>query len=154
MIDELKSEVPDISLTTDIIVGFPGDTDAQFRDTLKVMERIGYSSSFMFSYSPRPGTPASEFEDSVPLETKSKRLQEIIKLQNRLTQGQVESYKGKTVEVLIEAGSSKPGYSFKGRNPQYWRVNLKGDEKKFQPGDIVQVNIEKTSGHSLSGLIQ
>ena len=154
LIDELKSEVPDISLTTDIIVGFPGETDAQFQDTLKVMERIGYSSSFMFSYSPRPGTPASEFEDSVPLETKSKRLQEIIKLQNRLTQEQVQSYKGKTVEVLIEGGSSKPGYSFKGRNPQYWRVNLKGDEKKFQPGDIVQVNIEKTSGHSLSGLIQ
>ncbi|GIS84802.1 MAG: hypothetical protein CM1200mP16_11020 [Nitrospina sp.] len=102
LIDELKSEVPDISLTTDIIVGFPGETDAQFRDTLKVMERIGYSSSFMFSYSPRPGTPASEFEDSVPLETKSKRLQEIIKLQNRLTQEQVQSYKGKTVEVLIE----------------------------------------------------
>ena len=154
LIDELKSEVPDISLTTDIIVGFPGETDAQFRDTLKVMERIGYSNSFMFSYSPRPGTPASEFEDSVLLETKSKRLQEIIKLQNRLTQEQVQSYKGKTVEVLIEGGSSKPGYSFKGRNPQYWRVNLKGDEKKFQPGDIVQVNIEKTSGHSLSGLIQ
>ena len=154
LIDELKSEVPDISLTTDIIVGFPGETDAQFRDTLKVMERIGYSSSFMFSYSPRPGTPASEFEDSVSLETKSRRLQEIIKLQNKLTQEQVQSYKGKTVEVLIEGGSSKPGYSFKGRNPQYWRVNLKGDEKKFQPGDIVQVNIEKTSGHSLSGLIQ
>ena len=67
LIDELKSEVPDISLTTDIIVGFPGETDAQFRDTLKVMERIGYSSSFMFSYSPRPGTPESEFQDSFTL---------------------------------------------------------------------------------------
>jgi len=154
LIDELKSEVPDISLTTDIIVGFPGETEAQFQDTLKVMERVGYSSSFMFSYSPRPGTPANEFEDSVPLETKSERLQQIIKLQNRLTEEQGQSYKGKIVEVLIEGGSSKPGYSFKGRNPQYWRVNLKGDEKKFQPGDIVKVNIEKTSGHSLSGLIQ
>jgi len=154
LIDELKSEVPDISLTTDIIVGFPGETDGQFQDTLKVMERVGYSSSFMFSYSPRPGTPASEFEDSVPIETKSKRLQEVIKLQNRLTEEQGQSYKGKTVEVLIEGGSSKPGYSFKGRNPQYWRVNLKGDERNFQPGDIVQVNIEKTLGHSLSGLIQ
>ncbi len=118
------------------------------------MERVCYSSRFMFSYSPRPGTPANEFEDSVPLETKSERLQQIIKLQNRLTEEQGQSYKGKIVEVLIEGGSSKPGYSFKGRNPQYWRVNLKGDEKKFQPGDIVKVNIEKTSGHSLSGLIQ
>ena len=154
LIDELKSEVPDISLTTDIIVGFPGETDSQFQDTLKVMERVGYGSSFMFSYSPRPGTPASEFEDSVPLEAKSKRLQEVIQLQNRLTEEQGQSYQGKTVKVLLEGSSSKPGYSFKGRNPQYWRVNAKGDEKKFQPGDIVEVNIEKISGHSLSGLIQ
>ena len=154
LIDELRSEVPDISLTTDIIVGFPNETDAQFQDTLKIMERVGYSSSFMFSYSPRPGTPASEFEDSVPLETKSKRLQETIKLQNRLTEEQGQSYEGKTVEILIEGGSSKPGYSFKGRNPHYWRVNAKGDAKKFQTGDIVKVNIEKISGHSLSGSIQ
>ncbi len=154
LIDELKSEVPDVSLTTDIIVGFPGETDAQFQDTLKVMERVGYSSSFMFSYSPRPGTPASEFEDSVPMETKSQRLQETIKLQNKLTEEKGQSYQGKTVEVLIEGGSSKPGYSFKGRNPQYWRVNAIGDETKFQPGDIIQVNIEQTSGHGLSGVIQ
>ncbi len=154
LIDELRSEVPDISLTTDIIVGFPNETDAQFQDTLKIMERVGYSSSFMFSYSPRPGTPASEFEDSVPLETKSKRLQETIKLQNRLTEEQGQSYKGKTVEILIEGGSSKPGYSFKGRNPHYWRVNAKGDVNNFQIGDIVKVNIEKISGHSLSGSIQ
>ena len=89
-----------------------------------------------------------------PLETKNKRLQETIKLQKRLTEEQGQNYKGKTVEVLIEGGSSKPGYSFKGRNPQYWRVNAKGDKKKFQPGDIIQVNIEKISGHSLSGLVQ
>lgn len=154
LIDELKSEVPDISLTTDIIVGFPGETDAQFQDTLKVMERAGYSSSFMFSYSPRPGTPASEFEDSVPLETKSRRLQETIQLQNRLTEAQGQGYKGKTVEMLIEGRSSKPGFSFKGRNPQYWRVNTKGNEGRCQLGDIVAVKIEQASGHGLSGVIQ
>ena len=108
LIDELKSEVPGVSLTTDIIVGFPGETDAQFQDTLKIMERIGYSSSFMFSYSPRPGTPANEFEDSVPEETKRQRLQEIIQLQNRMTEEQGKKYKGKTVEVLIEGNSSRP----------------------------------------------
>ena len=154
LIDELKSEVPGVSLTTDIIVGFPGETDAQFQDTLKIMERIGYSSSFMFSYSPRPGTPANEFEDSVPEETKRQRLQEIIQLQNRITEEQGKTYKGKTVEVLIEGKSSRPGYSFKGRNPQYWRVHAKGSEGRHQPGDMVQIRIEQTSGHSLSGVIQ
>ena len=118
------------------------------------MERIGYSSSFMFSYSPRPGTPANEFEDSVPEETKRQRLQEIIQLQNRMTEEQGKKYKGKTVEVLIEGNSSRPGYSFKGRNPQYWRVNAKGSEGRYQPGDMVQVRIEQTSGHGLSGIIQ
>ncbi|MBC8284370.1 MAG: tRNA (N6-isopentenyl adenosine(37)-C2)-methylthiotransferase MiaB, partial [Nitrospinae bacterium] len=122
LIDELKSEVPDVSLTTDIIVGFPGETDVQFQDTLKVMERVGYSSSFMFSYSPRPGTPANEFEDSVPEDVKKRRLQELIQLQNRLTEEKSSLYKGETIEMLIEGNSGKPGYSFKGRNPQYWRV--------------------------------
>ena len=154
LIYELKSEVPDVSLTTDIIVGFPGETDLQFQDTLKVMERVGYSSSFMFSYSPRPGTPANEFEDSVPEDVKSRRLQEIIQLQNRLTEEQGRLYKGETVEMLIEGISGKPGYSFKGRNPQYWRVNSIGGEGLYKSGDRVQVHIDQTSGHGLSGDIQ
>ena len=154
LIDELKSEVPGVSLTTDIIVGFPGETDAQFQDTMKIMERIGCSSSFMFSYSPRPGTPANEFKDSVPEETKRQRLQEIIQLQNRMTVEQGKTYQGKTVEVLIEGKSARPGYSLKGRNPQYWRVNAKDSEGRYQPGDMVQVRIEQTSGHGLSGVIQ
>ena len=154
LIDELKSEVPGVSLTTDIIVGFPGETDAQFQDTMKIMERIGCSSSFMFSYSPRPGTPANEFKDSVPEETKRQRLQEIIQLQNRMTEEQGKTYQGKTVEVLIEGKSARPGYSLKGRNPQYWRVNAKDSKGRYQPGDMVQVRIEQTSGHGLSGIIQ
>ena len=154
LIDELKSEVPDVSLTTDVIVGFPGETDAQFQDTLKVMDRVGYSSSFMFSYSPRPGTPANEFEDSVPEDVKKQRLQEIIQLQNRLTEEKSSLYKGKTIEILIEGNSGKPGYSFKGRNPHYWRVNASGGEGLYKPGDRAQVYIEQASGHGLKGAIQ
>jgi len=154
LIDELKAEVPDVSLTTDIIVGFPGETDKQFQDTLKIMERVRYSSSFMFSYSPRPGTPANEMRDSVPEDVKRERLQKTIQLQNRLTEEQGKSFIGKTVEMLIEGNSSRPDYSFKGRNPQYWRVNAKGDESRYHSGDIVHVNIEQTSGHGLTGVIQ
>jgi len=148
---ELKLEVPDISISTDVIVGFPGETDAAFDDTLKIMQEVGYSSSFMFSYSPRPGTPANELPDSVPLETKKRRLQEIIALQSRLTAEQGQAFIGKNIEVLIEGRSSKPGYVFKGRNPQYWSANIQGGEGILKAGDMVKVQVENVSGHSLNG---
>ena len=148
---ELKLEVPDISISTDVIVGFPGETDAAFDDTLKIMQEVGYSSSFMFSYSPRPGTPANELPDSVPLETKKRRLQEIIALQSRLTAEQGQAFIGKNIEVLIEGRSSKPSYVFKGRNPQYWSANIQGGEGILKAGDTVKVQVENVSGHSLNG---
>lgn len=149
---ELKSEVPDISLSTDIIVGFPGETDSAFEDTLKIMEEVGYSSSFMFAYSPRPGTPANELPDSVPEETKKHRLQQTIALQSRLTAQQGQSCIGKNVEVLVEGRASKPGYAFKGRTPQYWGVNIQeGEEGTLKAGDTVNVLVENVSGHSLNG---
>jgi tRNA-2-methylthio-N6-dimethylallyladenosine synthase len=148
---ELKLEVPDISISTDVIVGFPGETDAAFDDTLKIMQEVGYSSSFMFSYSPRPGTPANELPDSVPLETKKHRLQEIIALQSRLTAEQGQAFIGKNIEVLIEGRSSKPGYVFKGRNPQYWSSNIQVGEGILKAGDTVKVQVENVSGHSLNG---
>ena len=154
LLKELKAEVPDISLTTDIIVGFPGETEEAFASTLKIMEKVGYSSSYMFAYSPRPGTPASELPDSVPEEVKKRRLQETLALQDRLSKRQGNSYLGKNVEVLIEGRSSKPGYTFKGRNPQYWKVNIQGGEGILKAGDTVRVQIEQVSGHSLNGTLQ
>lgn len=148
---ELKSEVPDISISTDVIIGFPGETDAAFDDTLKVMQEVGYSSSFMFTYSPRPGTPANELLDSVPLEIKKRRLQETIALQSRLTAEQGQAFIGKNIEVLIEGRSSKPGYFFKGRNPQYWGANIQGGEGTLKAGDTVKMLVESVSGHSLNG---
>ena len=114
------------------------------------MEEVGYSSSFMFAYSPRPGTPANELPDSVPEETKKHRLQKIIALQSQLTEQQGQSYIGKNVEVLIEGRSSKPGYTSKGRNPQYWNVNIQGGEDTLQPGETVTVQVETVSGHTLN----
>ena len=151
LLTDLKSEVSDISLSTDIIVGFPGETDEAFQDTLNIIGEVGYSSSYMFAYSPRPGTPANELPDSVPEETKKQRLQQLIDLQNHISEKKGLPYIGKNTEVLIEGRSSKPGYSFKGRNPQYWSVNIEEGEKSLQTGDIVQVKIEKVSGHSLQG---
>ena len=135
-------------------MGFPGETDEQFQDTLKVMERVDYSSSFMFSYSPRPGTPANEMQDSVPEDVKRQRLQKTIQLQSQLTEKQGKGFVGKKVEMLIEGNSSRRNYLFKGRNPQYWRVNAKGNGNCYHPGDLVHVQIEQASGHGLSGIIQ
>ena len=117
------------------------------------MEEVGYSSSFIFSYSPRPGTPANELIDSVPEEIKKRRLQEAIALQSRLTSEKGQHYIGNNTEVLIEGRSSKPGYTFKGRNPQYWSANIQGREKTFKAGDTVKVRVENVSGHSLYGKI-
>jgi len=149
LLTELKSEVPDIALSTDIIVGFPGETDAAFEDTLTIMEKVGYSSSYMFAYSPRPGTPANDLPDSVPEEVKKQRLQKTIAMQSQISQQQGQVYIGEKVAVLIEGRSSKPGYAFKGRNPQYWNVNIQGSDLKT--GDTVTVEIEQVSGHSLNG---
>lgn len=148
---ELKLKVPDICISTDIIVGFPGETDEAFEDTLKIMEEVGYSSSFIFSYSPRPGTPANELNDSVAVETKKRRLQEAITLQSRLTSEKGQHYIGNNTEVLIEGRSSKSGYTFKGRNPQYWSANIQAGEKTLKAGDTVKVRVQSVSGHSLSG---
>lgn len=151
LITQLKSEVPDISLSTDIIVGFPGETRQEFEDTLKLMEQVEFSSSYMFSYSPRPNTPALEMQDDIPHEEKQERLQQTIQLQNHLTKENGQAFLGREVEVLIENRTSRKGMSFKGRNPHYWSVVFKGGEDRLQPGDTTRVRVEEVSGHLLRG---
>ena len=102
LITQLKSEVPDIALSTDIIVGFPGETRKEFEDTLRLMEQVKFSSSYMFAYSPRPNTPALEMADDIPHEEKQDRLQQTIQLQSRLTEEMGQAFLGQEVEVLIE----------------------------------------------------
>ncbi len=151
LIDDLKSAVPDIALSTDIIVGFPGETRAEFESTLSLMERVRFSSSYMFAYSPRPNTPALEMEDDVPYEDKQERLQETIRLQNQLTEENGKAFPGQQVEVLIESRTARHHMSFKGRNPQYWMVIFKGGEDRLQPGDTVRVQVDEINGHVLKG---
>ena len=151
LIDELKTTVPDVALSTDIIVGYPSESDLEFEDTLKLMEKIQFSSSYMFSYSSRPGTPAQDFPDSVPQSVKSERLQRTIELQSKLTRDQGQKFVGQEVDVLVESESFKPGTDFKGRNAQYWSVNFTGDRKQIYPGDTVKVVVGGFSGHALRG---
>jgi tRNA-2-methylthio-N6-dimethylallyladenosine synthase len=152
LIAKLKSAVPDIALSTDIIVGYPGETDREFEDTLKLMESASFSSSFMFSYSPRPGTPAADFLDSVPESEKQHRLQQTIEHQNRLTEKEGQKYLGKDVQVLIEGRTSKNGKGFKGRSPHYWRVNFPETGQGMKPGDLVNIEVKEVHGHTLKGI--
>ncbi|MDH5762852.1 MAG: tRNA (N6-isopentenyl adenosine(37)-C2)-methylthiotransferase MiaB [Nitrospinota bacterium] len=151
LIAQLKSEVPDIALSTDIIVGFPGETRQDFEGTLQLMEQVGFGSSYMFAYSPRPNTPALEMADDIPHEEKQERLQETIQLQNRLTEEKGRAFLGQEVEVLIERKTTRKGMSFKGRNPHYWSVVFKGGEDRLKPGDLARVRVEEVGGHVLRG---
>lgn len=152
LIDNLRSAIPDIALSTDIIVGFPGETDREFEDTLRLMERVGYDSSYMFAYSPRPGTPAEHLPDTVSPEVKKERLQTVMDLQKKLTQKSGEGYIGKEVEVLLEAHHHDA--DFKGRNPHYWMVHCNDETNTLKPGDFATVSVEEASGHVLKGSVK
>ena len=152
LIEALKTQAPNIELSTDIIVGFPGETESEFEETLQFMEQVGFSSSYMFCYSPRPGTPAADFCDDIPEPVKKERLQRTIECQSRLTQVQGRKFLGKEVEVLVEGETTRKGTRFmKGRNPQYWQVHFTEGTNQFQPGDFVNVKVEEVSGHALKG---
>jgi len=151
IIEELKTVVPDIGLSTDIIVGYPSESESEFEDTLALMEKIKFNNRYMFSYSPRPNTPAQNFPDSVPQSVKSARLQRTIELQKKLTLEQGEKFIGMEVDVLVESESFKPGADFRGRNAQYWSVNFTGDKKLIGLSDMVKVVVEEASGHMLKG---
>ena len=152
LIETLKTHAPDIELSTDIIVGFPGETEQEFEDTLTFMEQVEFSSSYMFCYSPRPGTPAEEFQDDVPEPVKKERLKRTIECQSRLTAKRGEKFLGAEVEVLVKGQVVKKGIHFlKGRTPHYWQTHFSGEENRYGPGDLVKVKVEKVSGHALTG---
>jgi len=152
LVDDLKSAVPDIALSTDIIVGFPGETDAEFRETLRLMERVGYASSYAFAYSPRPGTPAQDLPDTVPDAVKKERLQAVLELQKRLTAQNAGKYVGGEVRVLIEGRGGRGDADFKGRNEHYWMVHVGAAADTLKPGDFVTVEVQEAAGHVLKGV--
>ena len=151
IIEELKAVLPDIGVSTDIIVGYPSESESEFEDTLSLMEKIKFNNSYMFSYSSRPNTPAQYFPDLVSQSVKSDRLQKTIQLQKRLTLEQGKKIIGKEIEVLVESESFKNDSDFWGRNAQYWSVNFTGDKRQIVPGDMVKVIVEDATGHVLKG---
>lgn len=148
---KLKKALPYSSITTDIIVGFPGETEEDFQDTLDVVEECKYDSAFTFIFSPREGTPAAKMEDNVSLEVKNERLQRLNERVNFYSKQANDMYLGKTVPVLIEGYSEKQGDILMGYTDTMKLVNVVGDGSYI--GQIVDVEITDVKTWSMDGKI-
>lgn len=149
-VEAIRRIMPDCAITSDVIAGFCGETEEQHQDTLSIMELSGYTMSFMFKYSERPGTLAArKFEDDVPEEVKSRRLQEIIDLQSKLSLLSNEQDVGKTFEVLVEGPSRKSDAHFCGRNSQNKMIVFPRGNTKA--GDYVKVKVDRCTQATLLG---
>ncbi len=147
-VDRLRAARPDIALSGDFIVGFPGETDADFQDTLDLVRAAGYAQAYSFKYSPRPGTPAWALEDQVPDAVKSVRLQALQDLLSEQQRAFNAAAVGRTMPVLLERRGRHPG-QLTGRSPYMQAVNLAADAGRF--GDIVDVLIVDALPNSLAG---
>ncbi|MBR0553568.1 tRNA (N6-isopentenyl adenosine(37)-C2)-methylthiotransferase MiaB [Stakelama marina] len=148
ILDRVREARPDIALSGDFIVGFPGETDAEFEDTLRLVDEVRYSQAFSFKYSPRPGTPAAEMDGAVPRGVMDERLQRLQAALNRDQAAFNEATVGKTCDVLIERRGKHPGQML-GKSPWLQSVHLATDA---QIGDMVTVDIERAGPNSLAGV--
>jgi tRNA-2-methylthio-N6-dimethylallyladenosine synthase len=140
--------VPDCALTTDIIVGFPGETEADFEQTLEVAEQVGYDGAFTFLYSPRRGTEAAEMSDQLAHEAKVARLERLLEVVQRRAQERAQRFLGRTLEVLVEGPSRTDPSRLRGRSRHNKVVNFDG---LGHPGDVVPVLITGATSQTLSG---
>ncbi|MDP9698414.1 tRNA-2-methylthio-N6-dimethylallyladenosine synthase [Paenibacillus intestini] len=136
---KIKTAIPDVVLTTDFIVGFPGETDEQFEDTLSLVREVGYDFAYTYIYSPREGTPAAVMEDNVPMEVKKERLKRLNETVNEYSQRSNEQQRGKIVEVLVEGESKRNSTVLAGRTRSNKLVHFEGSKELI--GTFVQVEI-------------
>ncbi len=151
LVDRLRDKVPDITLSTDIIVGFPGETEKQFEETLSLVERVRYDSVFTFLYSVRNGTPAAGYEDRVPEDVKHERFNRLIESVNAISAEKNREYDGKTFEVLVDGTSKNNKGVLCGRTDGFKLVNFRGD--KSLVGTIQKVKVTDAKTFSLFGEI-
>ncbi|MBE6152332.1 MAG: tRNA (N6-isopentenyl adenosine(37)-C2)-methylthiotransferase MiaB [Firmicutes bacterium] len=151
LFNKIKTKIPNCAITTDIIVGFPNETDADFNETLDVVNQCKFDSAFTFIFSPRVGTPAAKMEDGISIETKEIRLQELNKLINKYSKEANDKYLGKIVPVLIEGYSEKDKDMLMGYTDTMKLVNVSGN--KTMLGQIVDIKITDVKTWSMDGEI-
>jgi tRNA-2-methylthio-N6-dimethylallyladenosine synthase len=145
----IREHVPDVALTTDIIVGFPGETEADFEQTLEVVEEVGYDGAFTFIYSPRRGTEAASMTDAfVDHEVAVARMERLVEAVQRRARERAQRFVGRTVEVLVEGQSRNDATKLRGRTRHNKVVNFSG---LAQPGELVQVEIHSATSQTLAG---
>jgi tRNA-2-methylthio-N6-dimethylallyladenosine synthase len=148
IVQELREKIPGIGLTTDLIVGFPGETEEEFEGTMEMVRRIRFDGAFMFLYSPRPGTPAADMEQ-VPLPVKKERFARLAALQNQITCEINETYVGREVEVLVEGPTPKNPSLYQGYSREFKMVHFPAAPHRV--GRIAKVRIKKSHLWGLSG---
>lgn len=129
LVEKLRKAVPQVALTTDIMVGFPGETEEQFQNTLNAVKIIRFDGAFMFAFNPRPGTAAAEMPNQIDSKTKQRRLMELIDLQNQITLERNEEQVGRKFEVLVEGPSWKDATKLMGYTRTNKAVVFQGDPK-------------------------
>lgn len=147
LVERLRAAIPGLALSTDIIVGFHGEEDADFRATLQLMGAVGYDSAFTFKYSLREHTRAFRLGDTVSEEEKGQRLSETIALQERISRERNRETIGRRFAVLVEGQARRGGGMLAGKTPQFKTAVFAGDG--IRPGDIVNVRVESATAHTL-----
>jgi tRNA-2-methylthio-N6-dimethylallyladenosine synthase len=147
LLEQVREASPDIALSGDFIVGFPGETDAEFEETLRLVDTVGYAQAFSFKYSPRPGTPAATMEHQVPLEIMDERLQRLQEALNRDQLAFNHASLGKRCDVLVER-RGRHGGQWLGKSPWLQSVHFTGDATV---GDMVKVELAEAGPNSISG---
>jgi tRNA-2-methylthio-N6-dimethylallyladenosine synthase len=148
LVDELRAAIPDLALTTDIIVGFPGETEQDFEETIEVVEEVAYDGAFTFVYSPRQGTEAAISPEQVPEHVKKVRIEQLVEVVQRIAQRQNAARVGRVEQVLVEGPSRTDASVLRGRTRRNTTVNFAGSSA---PGSLVEVRIDDATSTTLKG---
>ncbi len=151
LVRKIKAAIPDVSLSTDIIVGFPNETDEQFEETMTLYKEVGFETAYTFIYSPREGTPAAKMKDNVSMEVKKERLQRLNQLVNELSAEAMKKYEGQVVEVLVEGESKNNPDVLAGYTRKNKLVNFRGPKSAI--GKLVNVKIVEAKTWTLDGVM-
>lgn len=153
IVDKLRKTAPDITMSTDIIVGFPGETEEDFEETLEIARIVRYDSAFTFIYSPREGTPAAKFKDQIPDDVMHKRFDRLVDVMNAISLEKNLEYKDKVYEVLVEGVSKNEDNTYAGRTDGFKLVNFTSEKSPDEIiGTLVNVRITESKTFSLEGI--
>lgn len=143
LIADARTKMPDITLSSDIIVGFPGETEQDFEQTLQLVEDVQFDLLFTFLYSPRTGTPAASYEDNATPQDKQRRFERLLKVQDEIVASRQAAYQGKTLRLLVDGTAKGPDYPFTARTEGNLLVCVRGEG--IEIGSFIEAKIEKTS---------